>query len=145
MFIKKDFSQQITRSMSISISFLGGWFTCSLHWFMWCFEVCSLTLFHFKFHSSQIQMKLFKPGFNSLRLRQNGCQNDIFKCISLNENFWFLNRIALKYVHQDLTINMATFVQIIALHQSGDKPLSEAMLVWFTNAYMHHSASMSLW
>ena len=37
---------------------------------------------------------------NTQRLRQNGCHfaEDNFKCISLNENFWILNWISLKYV-----------------------------------------------
>ena len=32
----------------------------------------------------------------------------------------------------------------MAWRQAGDKPLSEPMMVWFTDAYMCHLASMSL-
>ena len=37
---------------------------------------------------------------NTLRLRQNACyfQDNIFKCIFLNENIWILINISLKFV-----------------------------------------------
>ena len=37
---------------------------------------------------------------NTLRLRQNdhSFADDIFKCISINENFWILNKISLKSI-----------------------------------------------
>ena len=38
---------------------------------------------------------------------------------------------------------MSTLVQIIAWHRTGDKPLSEPMMAYVADAYMHHSASMS--
>ena len=38
---------------------------------------------------------------------------------------------------------MAALVQIMACHLHGDKPLFEAMLVSFTDAYIRHWASMS--
>ena len=65
------------------------------------------------------------------------------KCIFLNENFLILNKISLKYVPWGLTDNMATLVQIMSWCRIGDNPLSEAMLVCFTDAYMHHQASVS--
>ena len=48
-----------------------------------------------------------------------------------------------KYVPYGANDNKTTLVQIMAWHQTTDKPLSEAMLVCFTDAYMRHSASMS--
>ena len=74
----------------------------------------------------------------TLRLRQNGHHfaNDIFKCIFLNENFWILNSISLKYIPYGLIDNLAALVQIMAWHQIGNKPLSETMLVCFTDTYM---------
>ena len=38
--------------------------------------------------------------------------------------------------------NKSALVQIMAWRRSGDKPLYEPMLVYHTDAYMHHSASM---
>ena len=69
--------------------------------------------------------------------------DDIFKYIFLNENFRSLNKISLKYVPWGLIDNIAALFQIMAWRQIGDKPLSEVMMVCFTDAYMHHSASMS--
>ena len=36
--------------------------------------------------------------------------NDIFKCISLNENFWILNKISLKFVPEGLIDNNLALV-----------------------------------
>ena len=85
------------------------------------------------------------PMVNSLRPRQNGRHfaDNIFKCIFLNVNFRVSNKISLKYVPWGLINNMTALVQIMAWRRIGDKPLSEAMLVCFIDAYMRHSASMS--
>ena len=47
---------------------------------------------------------------------QNGrhCADEVFKCISFNENFGILNKISLKYGPQGLFDNMAILVQIMA-------------------------------
>ena len=37
---------------------------------------------------------------------------------------------------------MPTLLQIMAWRRAGDKPLSEAMLVCFTDVYVRHSTSM---
>ena len=44
-----------------------------------------------------------------------------FECISLNENLRILNKISLKYVPCGLINNMATLVQIMAWHRTGDR------------------------
>ena len=78
-------------------------------------------------------------------VRQNGRHftDIIFKCISLNENFWSLDKISLKYVPYGLIDNKAILFQIKAWHLTADKLLSGAMLVYCTDTYMRHSASMS--
>ena len=47
-----------------------------------------------------------------------------------------------KLVLKDRINNMPAFVQIMAYYWLGDKPLSELMMAWFTEAYICHSASM---
>ena len=55
--------------------------------------------------------------------------DDIFICIFLNENFWILNKISLKYVPQALIDNKPSLVQIMGCRWTGDKPLSEPLMV----------------
>ena len=55
--------------------------------------------------------------------------NDIFKCIFLNENIRISIKISLKFVPNAPIDNMPSLVQIMAWRQSGDKSLSETMMV----------------
>ena len=68
---------------------------------------------------------------NTLRPRQNGRHfaDDILKFIFLNENVWTPIKNSLKFVPKGPINNMPTLVQIMAWRHSGDKPLSESMLV----------------
>ena len=68
---------------------------------------------------------------NTLRLRQNGCHitDNRFKSIFLNENVWISIKISLKFVLESPIDNIPALVQVMAWHQSGDKPLSEPMMV----------------
>ena len=80
-----------------------------------------------------------------LRPRQNGRHfaDDIFKCIFLNENLWISIKISLKFVPKGPINNIPALVQVMAWRRSGDKPLSDPMMVKSTDAYTRHSASMS--
>ena len=49
----------------------------------------------------------------------------------------------MKFVPKGSIKNIPALVQIMAWRQSGDKPLSEAMMAQFTDAYMRHPASIS--
>ena len=51
--------------------------------------------------------------------------------------------ILLKYFPKCLIENMAALVQIMSWCLAGDKPLSEASVVCFTDAYMRDLASKS--
>ena len=85
-------------------------------------------------------------GANTLRPRQDGRHfaDDIFAGIFFNENFGILIKFSLKYVRKDPIDNNPALVQIMALRRSGDKPLSEPMMVsLLTHIYMRHSVSMS--
>ena len=66
-----------------------------------------------------------------------------FKCIFLNENVWNSIKISLKFVPKVWVNNIPALVQIMAWCRSGNKPLSEPMMAWCTDACMWHSASMS--
>ena len=70
-------------------------------------------------------------GGNTLRPRQNGRHfaDDIFKCIFLNESVWIPIDISLKFVPKGPINNNPALVQIMAWRRSGDKPLSEPIMV----------------
>ena len=88
---------------------------------------------------------------NTLRPRQNRRHftDDIFKCIFLNGNLWIPIKISLKFVFNGPINNIPAMVQIMAWCRSGDKPLSEPMMVglpthicvtrhqWVKNAYSY--------
>ena len=52
-------------------------------------------------------------------------------------------KISLKFVPKGPIRNIPALVQVMAWHRPGDKPLSDPMMIKFTDAYMRHSASMS--
>ena len=55
--------------------------------------------------------------------------DNIFICISLNENFWISNEISLKYIPYGLIVNKPSLVQLMYCRQTGNKPLSKPMMV----------------
>ena len=80
-----------------------------------------------------ISVNSFHPG-------QNGhlFTDDIFICISVNENVCVLVKISLKFVPKCPIYNNAAMVKIMAWCRIDDKPWSETMLTEFTDAYMRH-------
>ena len=68
---------------------------------------------------------------NTLRPRRNEQHfaDDIFKRIFFNANIWILIKIILKFVPKGPIDNIPALVQIMAWRRSGDKPLSESMMV----------------
>ena len=81
---------------------------------------------------------------NILRPRQNGRHfaDDIFKWILVNENAWIVIEIPLKFVPRYTIYNSSALVETMALRRPDDKPLSQPMLAYVIEAYMHRSASM---
>ena len=67
---------------------------------------------------------------NTLRPRQNGRRfpDNIFKCISLDENVWISLQMSLKFVPKVRINNIPALVWIMAWRRTGDKPLSEPMM-----------------
>ena len=74
-------------------------------------------------------------GINTLRPRQNGRRfaDDTFKRIFLNENVRISIIISLKFVPKGPINNNPVLVQIMTWRRSGDKPLSEPMMVSLLN------------
>ena len=76
-------------------------------------------------------------SFNTLRPRQNGRHfpDDIFKCISLDENAWISIKFSLTFLPKSPINNIPSLVQITAWHRSGDKPLFEPIVLSFLRIY----------
>ena len=62
--------------------------------------------------------------------------DDSFKCIFMNQKCFISIKISLKFVPEGPIAH--NVVQVMAWCQTGDKPLSEAMLTQFTDTYMWH-------
>ena len=77
---------------------------------------------------------------NSSPPGQNGCHfaDDVFKCIFVNEKFYILIKISLKFIPKGPIDNKAALVQVMPWRRIVDKPLPEPMLIPFTDAYMRH-------
>ena len=73
----------------------------------------------------------YSRQFLTLRPRQNGRHfpDNIFKCIFLNEKAWISIKISLKFVPGGPINKIPALVRIMAWRRSGDKPLSEPMMV----------------
>ena len=67
---------------------------------------------------------------------------DILKCIFFNQNKQNSIKISLTFVPMCPIHNIPALVQTMAWRRPGDKPLSEPIMAWFTDACMRHSASM---
>ena len=69
--------------------------------------------------------------------------DDILKCIFLKENTRISIKMSLKFVPKVRINNIPVLVQTMAWCRPGNKPLSEPLMVEFTDVYMRHSASVS--
>ena len=65
---------------------------------------------------------------NALRQRKK-YQYFAFKGIFLNENVWIAIKIPLKFVLKGSINSESALVQVMAWHQTGNKPLSETIMV----------------
>ena len=70
-------------------------------------------------------------------------EDDIFNHIFLNENDRIPIQIPLKYVPINSIDNKPALVHVMSWRRQGDKPLSEPMLIRFTDTYMRHWGEMS--
>ena len=80
---------------------------------------------------SVLNITKVQRSLNTLRPRQNGRRfaDDTFKRIFLNENVRISIKISLKFVPKGPINNIPALVQIMAWRRSGDKPLSEPVMV----------------
>ena len=69
--------------------------------------------------------------------------NNIFKCIYFNKNEGILIQMSLKFVPRSPINNKPAVVQVMAWHQTSDKPLPEPVLTQSTDTYMWHQGEMS--
>ena len=83
---------------------------------------------------------LFKRLFNLLRLKH--FTEDISKCIFLKEVIWISINILLKFVPEVWINNMPALVQIMAWCWSGNKSISEPMMV---GLLMHMCIPLPQW
>ena len=81
---------------------------------------------------------------NTLWPRQNGryIADNIFIFIFLNEKVWILIKISLNFVPKYPIYNTPALVQVMAYRRSGDKPLSEPMMV---SLLMHICITQPQW
>ena len=64
--------------------------------------------------------------------------DNIFKTIFLNENHRIQIQIPPKIFPRTTIDNKPALVQVMAWRRTGDKPLPEPMLTYFTDVYMQH-------
>ena len=86
-----------------------------------------------------VQLNILRPKLNGRH-----CTNDTFKCFFLNENIWFWIEMSLNLIHKGSFNSIPALVWIMGCGRPGHRPLSEPIMSCFTDAYMRHSASMSL-
>ena len=55
-------------------------------------------------------------------------EDNNFKCIFLNENFWISIKDSLKFVPSSSIDNNTALVEIMACRRTGDEPLSKLMM-----------------
>ena len=67
----------------------------------------------------------------------------IFKFIFLNEKYCILIKISLELVPKGPIDNKSALIQVMAWRWTGDKPLPEPVLTWFTDANMRHWGELS--
>ena len=117
-----------------------------------CFRFpCSTSVLHRIPRRTDVPSALYEPQvrrvsiINTLRPRQNGHRvpDDTYKRIFLTENVRISIKLSLKFVPKGPINNIPALVQIMAWRRSGDKPLSEPMMVSLLT-YIYIYASLGL-
>ena len=119
-----DYSRTLCHSWSVS--FCIDWHSLSLT------STCRVICLHFSCDTCSHWWNSLGPVLPyTLRPRQNGCHfaDDSFKRTFLNENFRIPIKNSLNFVPKGPINNIPALAQIMAWRRSGDKPLSEPMVV----------------
>ena len=126
-------------------------------WLFHCIEKSAMVQVMANNQQERLSTESIINQFNTLWPRQNGRRfaDDTFKRIFLNKNVRISIKISLKFLPKGPINNNPALVQIMAWRRSGDKPLSELMMVsllthicvtwpqWVRGVHMHHLGSMS--
>ena len=97
---------------------------CILNWLNSWIKVLLLNCYGFMSSTSNHSLNPLGPRQNDRRFA-----DDTFKRIFLSENVRISIKISLKFVPKGPINNIPALVQIMAWRRSGDKPLSEPMMV----------------
>ena len=127
------------------------YFNYEFHNPLWNRSLCTPDRLAQAFCSARLVTAPWTWHINTLRPRQDGRHfaDDIFTCIFF-KNWCILNTFSLKYVRKGPIDNNPALVQKMAWRRSGDKPLSEPMMIslpthicvtrpqWVKNQYLTH-------
>ena len=102
-------------------------FFCKTQWFIYLF-----------FYPAAQELASAELHLTHLPLNKMAAilQTIYFRCTFVNETFFILTKISLKFVPKGPIDNNPALVQIMAWCRIGNKPLCEPMLIWFTDAYI---------
>ena len=117
----------------------------SKQWWGWWFEAISRPLWrHRNAENRPVFWHRHRQCASSSPPEQDGrlFADDIFRCIFVNENFCILIQISLKFIRKGPINNVQALVEIMAWCRIGDKPISERMLIQFTDAYTLHEGEI---
>ena len=56
----------------------------------------------------------------------------------LKSMVWIPALVSLKLISKDTIHNKSTLIHVMTWYQSADKPLTEPMMIQFTDAYIYH-------
>ena len=91
------------------------------------YEIVNVTLDRRVWRTQEVAPNTVEWPINTLRLGQNDhhFEDDIFKCIFLNENAWIFIQISLKFVPKSQIKNIPALVQIMAWHRPGQTSIHQ--------------------
>ena len=139
--IREIFTCDWLLAVLMSVELVGSSSSHRMQCFWMTFFICMYNLCSLTWDTSVLYHS--QRSLNTLRSRQTGRHfaDDIFKRIFLNENIWILIKISLKFVPKGPINNILALLQIMAWRLPGAKPLSEPLMVKFTDTCMRHPAS----
>ena len=121
----------------------------SQHWFRWWLGAvrqqvitCANVDLYLCHHMASLGLNELTHCNTLTRQNRHHFADDRFKCIFLNENLLSLIKISLKFIPMGPVNNIPAFVQIMAWRWSGNKSLSEPVMIILL---MHISVTWPQW